>query len=155
MSIAKRSFSFTDQERFASFSGDRNPMHLDALQARRTQAGAPVVHGINLLLWALDSLAEAQPDLPPLCGLRAHFNKFVYLDECVDVALTKQGPSYARLNISVGGASRSKITITFGYTVEDCPDWSASSLELVQFSSLPLNLSFEQMAGRSGRISFQ
>lgn len=155
MSHSKRSFNSTDQMRFASISGDHNPMHLDALQARRTQAGAPVVHGINLLLWALDSLAEAQPDLPPLCGLRAHFNKFVYLDECVDVALTKQGPSDARLNISVGGALRSKITITLGDSVEDCPDWSASSLELVPFSSLPLNPSFEQMAGRSGRISFQ
>jgi hypothetical protein len=155
MSIAKRSFSSIDQERFASVSGDRNPMHLGALQARRTQAGAPVVHGINLLLWALDSLAAAQPDLPPLRALRAHFNKFVYLGECVEVALTKQGPSDARLNISVGGTSRSKITIAFGDAVEDCPGWSASSLELEPFSPVPLNLSFEQMSGRSGRISFQ
>jgi len=155
MSLSKRSFNSADQMRFASISGDYNPMHLDVLQARRTQAGAPVVHGINLLLWALDSLAEAQPDLPPLCGLRAHFYKFVYLDEFVDVTLTKQSPSDARLNISVGGASRSKVTITFGYTVEDCPDWSTSSLELVPFSLLPLDLSFEQMAGRSGRISLQ
>jgi NAD(P)-dependent dehydrogenase (short-subunit alcohol dehydrogenase family) len=118
-------------------------------------AGAPVVHGINLLLWALDSLAAAKPDLPPLCGLRACFNKFVYQDECVDVALTQQSPSGARLIISVGGATRSKITIAFGDAVEDCPAWSASSLELMPFSPVPLNLSFEQMSGRSGRISFQ
>jgi hypothetical protein len=155
MKLAQREFSFSDQKLFASISGDHNPMHLDALQARRTQAGAPVVHGINLLLWALDCMAKAQPDLPPLCGLRAHFNKFVYLDECVEVALTKQGPSGARLNIFVGGASRSKINLTFGYTVEGCPGWSASSLELEPFSPVPLNLSFEQMSGRSGRISFQ
>lgn len=155
MSLAKRSFSSTDQKRFASMSGDYNPMHLDALQARRTQAGAPVVHGINLLLWALDSLATAQPDLPPLRGLRAHFNKFVYQDECVNVALTQQSPSGARLIISVGGSSRTKITIAFGDAVEDCPAWSASFLGLVPFSPVPLNLSFEQMSGRSGRISFQ
>jgi NAD(P)-dependent dehydrogenase (short-subunit alcohol dehydrogenase family) len=59
------------------------------------------------------------------------------------------------LNISVGGTSRSKITIAFGDAVEDCPGWSASSLELEPFSPVPLNLSFEQMSGRSGRISFQ
>lgn len=153
--LAQREFSYSDQKRFASASGDHNPMHLDALQARRTQAGAPVVHGINLLLWALDCMAEAQPDLPRLCGLRAHFNKFVYLGERVEVALTKQGPSDARLNISVGSTSRSKITMKFGYTAENCPDWSASSLELEPFSPVPLNLSFEQMSGRSGRISFQ
>ena len=34
------------QERFAEFSGDRNPMHMDLVAARRTQAGAPVVHGV-------------------------------------------------------------------------------------------------------------
>jgi acyl dehydratase len=55
MSLAERVFTETDQKRFASVSGDYNPMHMDALQARRTQAGAPVVHGINLFLWALPS----------------------------------------------------------------------------------------------------
>ena len=49
----KRTFTADDQTRFAQVSGDYNPMHMDALQARRTQAGAPVVHGIHLLLWAL------------------------------------------------------------------------------------------------------
>jgi acyl dehydratase len=40
MTIARRSFSATDQIRFATASGDHNPMHMDVLQARRTQAGA-------------------------------------------------------------------------------------------------------------------
>jgi len=61
MSLAERVFTETDQKRFASVSGDYNPMHMDALQARRTQAGAPVVHGINLFLWALDSFAQRLP----------------------------------------------------------------------------------------------
>lgn len=155
MSIAKRSFSATDQMRFATASGDHNPMHMDALQARRTQAGAPVVHGINLLLWALNALAEAQPHLPPLRNLRASFNKFVYLEECVDVALTQRGPTGARLDLSVGGGSRSKIILAFGDTVEDCPEWMTSSLDVVPLSSAPLNLSFEEIAERSGRILFQ
>src|SRR5664279_3725495 len=100
MSLAQRKFRPTDQKRFASVSGDHNPMHVDALQARRTLAGAPVVHGIHLLLWALDSLANAQPGLAPLRSLRVQFNKFVYLDERVEVILTQQGPTNARLNIS-------------------------------------------------------
>src|SRR5580700_1603830 len=99
MILAQRRFGPIDQKRFASASGDYNPVHMDALQARRTQAGAPVVHGINLLLWALDSFAATQPDLPPLRSLRAHFNKLVYLDECVEVELIRQGPTSARLSI--------------------------------------------------------
>lgn len=155
MNIARRSFSATDQMRFALSSGDRNPMHIDALHARRTQAGAPVVHGINLLLWAINALAEAQPHLPPLRSLRASFNKFVYLDECVDVAVTQQGPSGAKLDLSVGGGSRSRITLTFGDTAEDCPGWVSTSLEVVPHSPVPLNLSFEEIRGRSGRVLFQ
>jgi hypothetical protein len=154
MSLAQRSFSSSDQMRFASACGDHNPMHVDALQARRTQAGAPVVHGINLLLWALDSLAAAQPDLPPLRGIRAQFNKFVYLDEDVEAILTQQGLASAGLSISVDGAPRSKVNLDFGDIVADYPDRFAS-LELVPLPQTPRNLSLDQMAGLSGRLPLQ
>ena len=130
-------------------------MHVDALQARRTKAGAPVVHGINLLLWALHSLSATQYDLPRFRSLRAQFNRFVYLNERVEVVLTQQEPTNVRLNICVDGPIRSKVTIEFGDGVEDCPVWSAASLEPVHFAVAPLNLSFEQIAGRSGCLSFQ
>jgi hypothetical protein len=155
MKLAQRVFKQSDQERFASASGDYNPMHVDALKARRTQAGAPVVHGIHLLLWAFESLAAAQPELPALRGFRAQFNKFVYLDECVEVELVKQGPTNARLTISVDNAPRSKVNLDFGDAGGDCPGWSSASLDEVPFSRVPLNLGFEQIGGRSGRLFFQ
>jgi len=155
MRLAIRAFTYTDQNRFAAISGDHNPMHMDPLQARRTQAGAPVVHGIHLLLWALDSLAAAQPDLPPLRGFRAQFNKFVFLDDPVEAVLTQKGPSGARLAISVDGAPRSKVTIDFGDHVEECPGWFSSALEAIPHSDAALNLSLEEMSGRSGRLSFR
>ena len=34
-------------------------MHMDKVAARRTQAGAPVVHGVHLTLWTLDTLIAA------------------------------------------------------------------------------------------------
>ena len=36
--LVSRTFTMADQIRFATVSGDRNPMHLDAVSARRTQA---------------------------------------------------------------------------------------------------------------------
>ncbi len=155
MRLAQREFSFADQMRFASVSGDLNPMHVDALKARRTQAGAPVVHGVNLLLWALDSLAANRADLPALSGLRAQFNKFVYLNEQVEVVLAQQTPNNKRLNILVDNAPRSKFILDFGDPMGDWPDWPSSSLEPIPLWPAPLNLNFEQMAGRSGRISFR
>jgi len=130
-------------------------MHVDQLQARRTPAGAPVVHGIHLALWALDSLAAAQPDFPPFSALRAQFNKFVYPDERVEVVLTQLGPTSAGMDISVDGAPRSKITVEFGDAAKGGTDWSSTSLESIPFSPAPLNLTFEQMSGRAGRLSFQ
>jgi len=59
---ATRTFTMADQVAFAAASGDANPMHMDELAARRTQAGAPVVHGVQALLWALDALAQSGGD---------------------------------------------------------------------------------------------
>src|SRR5258708_4271045 len=146
MRLAQRAFSYTDQKRFAAISGDHNPMHVDPLKARRTQAGAPVVHGINLLLWALDSFKDAHPGLPPLRHLRTHFNKFVFLNEQVDVMLTQREPAGARLVISVGGDPRSKISVEFGNPVESLPAWAAPQLEMVPVSPAPLNPSFDQIS---------
>jgi hypothetical protein len=154
MKLAQRVFSQTDQEQFAAASGDRNPMHMDALQARRTQAGAPVVHGVHLLLWALDSLAAAQPDLPPLSGLDAHFNRFVYLEERVEVVLTKQGPTSARLSIVGDEVLRTKITIAFGAPEEGSLSWPSSNLPLHPSTQAVLNRSFEQLSGLAGLLPF-
>jgi hypothetical protein len=154
MMLAHRAFSFTDQMRFASVSGDCNPMHVDALQARRTQAGAPVVHGVNLLLWAFDSLAASRPDLPPLRGFDAQFYSFVYLEETVQVEVIQQGPDGMRLHISVDHVPRSRVTIEFGEPVQETPAWYGPSLEPISLASVPANQDFEQSSGRSGRFAF-
>jgi len=152
--LAQRQFTEADQNLFAAISGDRNPMHVDALQARRTQAGAPVVHGIHLLLWALDSLAAQQPDIPPLRTLRAQFKKFVYVDERVETVLTQQRESGARLSVIAGGAPRSRVSIEFGEPVESCPEWPAFVSDLTAFSPIPLDPAFEQFPGLAGRLLF-
>ncbi len=50
----RRRFLAGDQDAFARLSGDHNPLHVDPLAARRLIFGGPVVHGVHLLLWALD-----------------------------------------------------------------------------------------------------
>ena len=60
-------FSEAEQQRFAQLSGDVNPMHVDALAARRLVTGCPVVHGIHTLLQGLERLpAERWPASPRL-----------------------------------------------------------------------------------------
>ncbi|MGA2251119.1 SDR family NAD(P)-dependent oxidoreductase [Terracidiphilus sp.] len=154
-SLAQRVFTLDDQIRFASISGDSNPMHMDALQARRTQAGAPVVHGIHLLLWALDALAHAHLDLPQLRSLRAHFNKFVYLDEPVEIVLSEYSPKGARLHVAVDGIPRSKFNIAFGDVAAECPSISNALTPLITIPNAASDLKFEEMASLSGRLPFR
>jgi len=131
-------------------------MHLDALKARRTQAGEPVVHGIHLLLWALDSFAASQSVLANFQGLRVQFSKFVYLDEAVEVQLVQQRPDRVRIVIAVGGTPRSKISIDFGdASLENCPDWANLPSETIASSPEPLVPEFGDIGGKTGRLAFR
>lgn len=118
--LAKRVFTPADQESFAELSGDRNPMHMDPLFARRTQPGAPVVHGIHLLLWALDSLAAALPPDDTIRSVQAKFAKFVYVGEAVDAVLSGEGAKL-RLSLRVGGAVRAQAVVQIGAPMASPP----------------------------------
>jgi NADP-dependent 3-hydroxy acid dehydrogenase YdfG len=78
--ISTRRVTFEMQEQFATFSGDRNAMHMDPVAARRTQAGAPVVHGMHTLLWALECLVEARIIVSQLVRIRLKFPKWLYVE---------------------------------------------------------------------------
>lgn len=53
--------TLSDGRLFADLSGDYNPLHLDAVAARRTLFGRAAPHGIHVLLKALDNVALAPP----------------------------------------------------------------------------------------------
>jgi hypothetical protein len=152
--LAIKSFNLADQERFAAFSGDYNPMHLDAIQARRTRAGAPVVHGIHLLLWALDAFAAMYRDLQNMRSLRARFIKFVYLEDRVEAVLIQCGPTSASLNVCFAGAPMAQFAIDFGDPMLDSCELLAHPAKLIPRPPKALNITFEQIPGRSGRVAF-
>lgn len=80
--LKSRVFTLKDQYDFAEFSGDKNPIHLNSLEARRTIAGQCIVHGINSLLWALDTLVFSTGLTVLSC--KAKFQNSVFLNETVD-----------------------------------------------------------------------
>ena len=153
---ASRTFTEADQIEFAAVSGDRNPMHLDAVLARRTQAAMPVVHGIHLLLWTLDELARAGFGQPPIRRLTARFNRFVAVDETVTLALAKRNEINSQfdlvLDLVAAGLTIAKITVDFGAPVRTVQ--TAVSSNAVSIPTEPHNLTVEQMTGLSGRLPF-
>lgn len=80
--LASRKFSMLDQELFARFSGDYNPVHVKPLEARRTIAGQCIVHGINSLLWAMDALVHNKKIIA--VAFEAKFMNSIFLEENVD-----------------------------------------------------------------------
>jgi acyl dehydratase len=152
ITISRRRFLEVDQIAFAQLSGDCNPMHMDPVAARRTQAGAPVVHGIHMLLWSLDALAEFETGLAPLSGLKVRFDKMVYVGETVAAVLTHLDNSGARMELRVSGNPSAQIVASFGASrtaplilVDDTPPFLPRE---------PVELTLEGAADRSGRVAF-
>jgi acyl dehydratase len=149
--LASRTFTEADQMGFAAVSGDRNPMHLDALLARRTQAGVPVVHGVHLLLWGLDALARAENALPPMGRLKAAFKHFAAVDERVEVAATRTETNVV-LRFTAAGMTIAQLVVDFGAGVGATESLSG---EPVPAPAEARDLSFEAMTpGMSGRLAF-
>jgi acyl dehydratase len=102
--------SLTDQRAFARLSGDWNPLHVDSDAARRTPWGQPLVHGVHLVLRALE-LAVQTCDRPASLGqVRARFREPVRLGEEIAVRLSATGDA-RRAEICVGNTVRADVSI--------------------------------------------
>ena len=148
--LAERTFTEADQARFATVSGDRNPMHLDPVLARRTQAGVPVVHGVHLLLWGLDALAQAEPALPPVRRLKAQFKHFAAVDQSVAATATRTDAGLIVRFVSAG-MTIAQLVVEFGGSLQTAP---ALSGKPVSAPAEARDLPFEAMGGMSGRLAF-
>lgn len=107
--LDSREFRTENQLRFAELSGDFNPIHIDAIAARRTLAGQVIVHGIHLVLWALDILVSRTAVVP--AKLEVKFRKPIYVDETVECLWDELR---SRLILSIGNSPMVQIHITQG-----------------------------------------
>ncbi len=153
-SLGHRSFTMLDQAWFAQLSGDNNPLHMDPIAARRTQAGVPVVHGLHTLLWCIDQFADRYPDLPPIGNVKIRFDRLLRLGETVKCIVTRVDSSGFRMEADIDGAVGFRLAAVFG-GLQDAP---ASPAQISDAAILrpaqPLDLSFAEMEGRSGRVGF-
>jgi hypothetical protein len=76
-----KQFDLEDQRRFAALSGDWNPLHLDPEYSRRLLFGGPVVHGVHLVLYALERFLENFPSPRALKRLKAVFSHPLQLNK--------------------------------------------------------------------------
>jgi acyl dehydratase len=101
-----------DSDAFARLSGDFNPLHVDPLRARRLQFGSTVVHGIHVVLKALD-LASRELSLAALVPntTAVTFNNPVRTGSTVDVHASWD-PGTRRLRLGGTADDRAAFTVT-------------------------------------------
>ncbi len=146
---AVRRFGQADQERFAKISGDRNPLHLDPDFARRTAYGVPLVHGIHLVLWAIE--AAGLPEPGTWTGVSARFTSPLAAGE--EVALlppVATEPGTVRLNLVAGQRKIGRIVLRSAPRPDPIPeDWHAPPLDP---QIVPRHLDLAGLDGDAGRF---
>ena len=80
-------FTLEDAKKFASFSGDSNPLHIDPVIARRSIAGDCILHGIFGAMWCLDKILDLTDITPKSLSIR--FLKPVYLYTDIELRLNQ------------------------------------------------------------------
>ena len=116
--MIERAFSLRELEAFAELSGDRNPMHVDPIAARRTLFGGPVVHGVCALLWSLNELARELDGQRSLASLRVVFLKPIPVDAPVRLDLSRPSADEARIRLEVAGQKAA--TVRVGLAAAGC-----------------------------------
>ena len=147
-SVASRTVTQSLHRSFAELCGDWNPMHMDAIAARRTLAGQPVVHGIHSLLWALDSLAAESLLTKRIARAQVKLLKWLYPgDLAVLTIAAEDGVNPGGFNIQVHGVPVLTAQLSFAdgsLPAEDMTDCAVLPRSSARLLSLP------EMAGLTG-----
>jgi MaoC dehydratase-like protein len=148
--LGSRTFTLEDQLAFARLSLDWNPMHLDANFARRTQAGAPLVHGIHNLLWTMDTVLRSFAF--DVRNIKARFQQPLFLDEIARIEIRSRTPTAVSIEIVADD------TVVAAIKLSSEPG-KLSGLSARGIAPAPLGIAtavdvpFEQMASQAGAVA--
>ena len=163
--LLRRKFTLRDQEIFAELSGDRNPMHIDPVAARRTLLGGLAVHGVHLALAALEALLEYRskslesqrarlsntgPIFLRVAGLNVRFPKPVMVGEEIRIHLTEESSESCRLVGCVQNEIAFQVLVRFE---EGCPPDRVSGISSDCAEPL-VDASFEDLSTAAGVLKY-
>jgi acyl dehydratase/NAD(P)-dependent dehydrogenase (short-subunit alcohol dehydrogenase family) len=150
--LASRIFDSRDQTHFAALTRDYNPVHLDALVARRTQAGAPIVHGIHVLLWLLDAVAARYPQIDGLTALNVRFQQMIYVGHRVEAEVRRLTADTLRARVSTDGVEAIAVSAMLG--TGRFSSTRAEPAKLIIPPTTARELSLKDIDRQAGRIGF-
>jgi NADP-dependent 3-hydroxy acid dehydrogenase YdfG len=124
---------------------------MDPVAARRTQAGAQVVHGIHAVLWALEATLANGRSFNRITTLDVQFKKFIYVGDQVALASVRETETMLRVALCVDGLETT--TLEIGFAPRAKISASLLSTAVIEVPQVPLTLTLADLPGRSGRLS--
>ena len=151
-----RIFNWDEQQAFAAMSGDSNPIHMDPAAARRTSAGACVVHGMQSLLWMLEQASVDVP-LADMSRLEANFMQFLYVGEAASLTIGRATADQAKLELRTADRLISRAILRFGARpsqISPLDDIATPGALYRMENTLPEDRSWDDVASAEGGLVF-
>jgi len=124
-------------------------MHMNAMLARRTQSGRPVVHGIHTVLRSLDGFAASAAEVRFPSKLTVRFPVPVYVGDAIEIYRVECADQQLRLQARVDGATAADLRFVFA-------DFEAvrvdSGMHAIDDHVVCRELLLSEMADRSGTV---
>ena len=133
--LEQYAFTLADCQEFGRYSGDLNPLHIDELYARKSIAGICVVHGVLVLLRALESAFAV--GVPKPSRINAQFRKFVCVGEEVHFSLSRKEGKNDSLQLSASVGSRRCVDVTLSFAPAQPPSPSAENQTFIEWMATP------------------
>jgi NAD(P)-dependent dehydrogenase (short-subunit alcohol dehydrogenase family)/acyl dehydratase len=152
--LARRNFDADGEQQFALASGDWNPLHLDAAAARRTTFGAPIVHGMHFVLWALDTAGAGGAPLRALTRMSVRFAKPLHVGEAVAIHTVSRAGNRVRLAIEVENAVVATINLEYADDPAIVHDLPAAAAAVAAAPQVPAQPAFLDITGMAGELDF-
>ncbi|HEX5274971.1 MAG TPA: SDR family NAD(P)-dependent oxidoreductase [Candidatus Rubrimentiphilum sp.] len=147
--VASRLFSPEDQTGFANLSGDFNPIHLDPVVARRSQAGAPIVHGVHAVLWALEELVRRHILVQPIATIEAQFRNVIYVTAPVSLYLARSNGTAVRAEVWTDSLCAVVLNVALGEAKLEHPCAYPETLPKIETG--PVEHAFPEVSRALGR----
>jgi len=145
----QKSFTIEDQHAFAILSGDYNPLHLDSIYARRMISGGIVVHGVHLLLWALDCWLKTKEQRVLLEEINGDFHVPALMGR--EIRLTINKDDHDSINAIAVMDGKKVVVIRAIYREYDCSNERANIISTQPDKKGPIERDVETLKSVSGK----